>query len=71
MDPIIYQLKNIKMKKYIILVIAFLFSALCVNVFGQRKTYSFEISKAEKEKINSSKYVNKRCFLKLNTFIKS
>ncbi|MDP5198015.1 alpha/beta fold hydrolase [Flavobacterium sp. DG2-3] len=33
------------MKKYIILVIAFLFSALCLNVFGQTKSYPFEVVK--------------------------
>lgn len=33
------------MKKYIILVIAFLFSALCLNVFAQTKSYPFEVVK--------------------------
>ncbi|WP_281310722.1 alpha/beta fold hydrolase [Flavobacterium flavigenum] len=33
------------MKKYIILVIAFLFSALCLNVFAQSKSYPFEVVK--------------------------
>ncbi|WP_125717818.1 alpha/beta fold hydrolase [Flavobacterium ustbae] len=33
------------MKKYILLVIAFLFSALCLNVFGQTKSYPFEVVK--------------------------
>ncbi|WP_347049175.1 alpha/beta hydrolase [Flavobacterium olei] len=33
------------MKKYIVLIIAFLFSALCLNVFGQTKSYPFEVVK--------------------------
>ena len=33
------------MKKYIILIIAFLFSALCLNVFGQTKEFPFEVLK--------------------------
>ena len=33
------------MKKYIILIIAFLFSALCLNVFGQTKQFPFEVLK--------------------------
>lgn len=33
------------MKKYIILIIAFLFSALCLNVFAQTKSYPFEVLK--------------------------
>ena len=33
------------MKKYIVLIIAFLFSALCINVFGQTKSYPFEVVK--------------------------
>jgi pimeloyl-ACP methyl ester carboxylesterase len=33
------------MKKYIILIIAFLFSALCLNVFAQTKSYSFKVIK--------------------------
>jgi pimeloyl-ACP methyl ester carboxylesterase len=38
------------MKKYIILIIAFLFSALCLNVFGQTKSYPFEVTKTGKGK---------------------
>ncbi|MBS7256455.1 alpha/beta fold hydrolase [Flavobacterium branchiicola] len=38
------------MKKYIILVIAFLFSALCLNVFAQTKQYPFEVLKTGKGK---------------------
>ena len=38
------------MKKYIFLVIALLFSALCINVFAQTKTYSFEVVKSGKGK---------------------
>ncbi len=33
------------MKKYNILIIAFLFSALCLNVFAQTKSYPFEVLK--------------------------
>ncbi|MCV2486646.1 alpha/beta hydrolase [Flavobacterium sp. SH_e] len=33
------------MKKYIILIIAFLFSALCLNVFAQTKQFPFEVLK--------------------------
>ena len=38
------------MKKYIYLIIALLFSALCLNVFAQTKSYPFEVSKTEKGK---------------------
>ncbi|CAC9973383.1 alpha/beta fold hydrolase [Flavobacterium panici] len=38
------------MKKYIILIIAFLFSALCLNVFAQTKSYPFEVLKTGKGK---------------------
>jgi len=38
------------MKKYIFLVIALLFSALCLNVFGQTKSYPFEVLKTGKGK---------------------
>lgn len=38
------------MKKYIFLVIALLFSVLCVNVFAQTKTYPFEVVKSGKGK---------------------
>ncbi|WP_264565721.1 alpha/beta fold hydrolase [Flavobacterium sp. N3904] len=38
------------MKKYIFLVIALLFSALCLNVFGQTKSYPFEVIKTGKGK---------------------
>lgn len=38
------------MKKYIFLIIALLFSALCLNVFGQTKSYPFEITKTGKGK---------------------
>lgn len=38
------------MKKYIILIIAFLFSALCLNVFAQTKSYPFEVVKTGKGK---------------------
>lgn len=38
------------MKKYIILIIAFLFSALCLNVFAQTKSYPFEVLKTGKRK---------------------
>lgn len=38
------------MKKYIILIIAFLFSALCLNVFAQTKLYPFEVLKTGKGK---------------------
>jgi pimeloyl-ACP methyl ester carboxylesterase len=38
------------MKKYIFLVIALLFSALCLNVFGQKKSYPFEVAKTGKGK---------------------
>jgi pimeloyl-ACP methyl ester carboxylesterase len=38
------------MKKYIFLIIALLFSALCLNVFGQTKSYPFEIAKTGKGK---------------------
>jgi len=38
------------MKKYIFLVIALLFSALCINVFAQTKTYPFEVVKSGKGK---------------------
>ena len=37
------------MKKYIV-IIAFLFSALCVNVFAQTKSYPFEVIKTGKGK---------------------
>lgn len=40
------------MKKYIILVIALLFSALCLNVFAQTKQYPFEVLKTGKGKQN-------------------
>jgi pimeloyl-ACP methyl ester carboxylesterase len=38
------------MKKYIFLIITLLFSALCLNVFGQTKSYPFEITKTGKGK---------------------
>ncbi|KLT68106.1 alpha/beta fold hydrolase [Flavobacterium sp. ABG] len=38
------------MKKYIILVIALLFSAVCLNVFAQTKSYPFEVVKSGKGK---------------------
>jgi pimeloyl-ACP methyl ester carboxylesterase len=38
------------MKKNIILIVALLFSALCLNVFGQTKSYPFEITKTGKGK---------------------
>ncbi|CAN1557372.1 MhpC Predicted hydrolases or acyltransferases (alpha/beta hydrolase superfamily) [Flavobacteriaceae bacterium] len=38
------------MKKYIFLVITLLFSALCLNVFGQTKLYPFEVAKTGKGK---------------------
>ena len=38
------------MKKYIILIIAFLFSALCLNVFAQTKSSPFEVLKTGKGK---------------------
>lgn len=38
------------MKKYNILIIAFLFSALCLNVFAQTKSYPFEVLKTGKGK---------------------
>lgn len=38
------------MKKYIYLIIALLFSALCLNVFAQTKSYPFEVSKTGKGK---------------------
>lgn len=38
------------MKKYIILIIAFLFSAVCLNVFAQTKSYPFEVIKTGKGK---------------------
>lgn len=38
------------MKKYIILIIALLFSAVCLNVFAQTKQYPFEVSKTGKGK---------------------
>jgi pimeloyl-ACP methyl ester carboxylesterase len=38
------------MKKYIILVIALLFSAVCLNVFAQTKAYPFEVLKTGKGK---------------------
>jgi pimeloyl-ACP methyl ester carboxylesterase len=38
------------MKKYIFLVIALLFSALCLNVFAQTKSYPFEVVKSGKGK---------------------
>ncbi|EJL59551.1 alpha/beta fold hydrolase [Flavobacterium sp. CF136] len=38
------------MKKYIYLIIALLFSALCLNVFAQTKSYPFEVSKIGKGK---------------------
>ena len=41
------NLKLFKMKKYIV-IIALLFSALCVNVFAQTKSYPFEVIKTGK-----------------------
>lgn len=38
------------MKKYNIFIIAFLFSALCLNVFAQTKSYPFEVLKTGKGK---------------------
>lgn len=38
------------MKKYLILIIALLFSALCLNVFAQTKSYPFEVIKTGKGK---------------------
>jgi len=38
------------MKKYTIIIIAFLFSALCLNVFAQTKQYPFEVLKTGKGK---------------------
>ena len=38
------------MKKYITLIIVFLFSALCLNVFAQTKSYPFEVIKTGKGK---------------------
>lgn len=38
------------MKNYIYLIIALLFSALCLNVFAQTKSYPFEVSKTGKGK---------------------
>ena len=38
------------MKKYIFVVTALLFSALCLNVFGQTKSYPFEVIKTGKGK---------------------
>ena len=38
------------MKKYFILVIALLFSAACLNVFAQTKSYPFEVIKSGKGK---------------------
>lgn len=38
------------MKKYIIIVIALLFSAVCLNVFAQTKPYPFEVTKTGKGK---------------------
>ena len=38
------------MKKYIFVVAALLFSALCLNVFGQTKSYPFEVIKTGKGK---------------------
>ena len=38
------------MKKYIYLIIALLFSALCLNVFAETKSYPFEVSKTGKGK---------------------
>jgi pimeloyl-ACP methyl ester carboxylesterase len=38
------------MKKYIYLIIALLFSALCLNVFAQTKSYPFEVIKTGKGK---------------------
>ncbi|KRD11745.1 alpha/beta hydrolase [Flavobacterium sp. Root901] len=38
------------MKKYLILIIALLFSALCLNVFAQTKSYPFEVVKTGKGK---------------------
>lgn len=35
-----------KMKKYYILIIALLFAALCLNVFGQTKPFPFEVKKS-------------------------
>jgi hypothetical protein len=49
-DPINYQLKTIKNEKYIFVVAALLFSALCLNVFGQTKSYPFEVIKKGKGK---------------------
>lgn len=43
------NLKLFKMKKYIV-IIALLFSALCVNVFAQTKSYPFEVIKTGKGK---------------------
>lgn len=45
MDPIIYQLKTIKMKNNIIVIIAFLFPVFCLHMLAQTKSYSFEIIK--------------------------
>ena len=44
------NLNLLKMKKYSFLVIVLLFSALYLNVFGQIKSYPFEISKTGKGK---------------------
>lgn len=38
------------MKKYLILIIALLFSAVCLNVFAQTKSYPFEVIKTGKGK---------------------
>lgn len=38
------------MKKYTVVIIAFLFSALCLNVFAQSKSYPFEVVKTGKGK---------------------
>ncbi|MEO8534175.1 MAG: alpha/beta hydrolase [Flavobacterium sp.] len=38
------------MKKHILLVVAFLFSAVCLNVFAQTKSYPFEVIKSGKGK---------------------
>lgn len=38
------------MKKYTVVIIAFLFSALCLNVFAQSKSYPFEVLKTGKGK---------------------
>lgn len=38
------------MKKYTIIIIVFLFSALCLNVFAQTKSYPFEVLKTGKGK---------------------